>query len=502
MAQCSSCGAEIPEGQVVCPNCGARFYKPESDVPQFHLRDEPSAPSPTPELPTQRRKLLCAGCQRTFFEDELRLLDEKFYCPDCFAVMTGQAKEKAAEIEMTEAAEEDERTTLRKLWYWTAVTLLALITIACVYVILKGRRLALVPDMLKPSEFASEGKPGGTGGTSAPIPERPIKVPYLPDEDKFECPVCGRSLPSSAAREEIRCDRCGTLLRFVPVTDFPSLRYVDKQGEKAIFDLGGKRIEVERGHEIREGSKIIVDEFLPDGVMLAKVVKINIRRGGEGGTRVVSRELRLKKLIRKYRTGEPEVIRVRRGTKTIQCNGRVGNKVYHAEPVTIELPDSYPGTYFVDCPSIDCWKRYQVVIEDFPPIRVPISEDQDELACPVCGFKRLLVQAGKPESFNCIECDRRIEAYLWTPPPMDFIGWEENEAVVMREGKVYRSKLGAEVLPGSGIINMGTEFINGREFLKVKCVKTIEFTDFRGEKEQKRSVNVTVHARIPKKVQK
>jgi len=494
--KCERCGVQVPDGQKICGNCGMRVAGEvnEEEVAELHVRGDVGEGRP---VESESGRMLCSRCHQSFHVSQLVEQDGQYFCDDCLSMLSRNPQERAVEWDVAGRDEAPPRGS----WVQGLVHLLIMAAVAAGlgygawYVFTGQGELPLPPVVDEDMDL--------TGETAKKAPEvakakdyPPVMVPHLAGAEEVKCPVCGASVLISSGRSEVVCPECGRKLRPRPCIEFLDLKYVAKKGEKAVFELKGKMILGECGNEILEGSGIWLESFEPDGVVISRkrTVRFEDHRPGHEGEREVT--IKLEKRIPKARIHPPKPVTVLRGTKSIRCDGREGDKVYHSDPVDIPLHITTPGTYLISCIRPECWKSFRVTIKDFPLIRLPVSFDSDQVRCPVCGYKRLLAAAGEITQFRCVGCDRKIELYRWRPRTFSFLGVKNGKAVVIKSRKQYLSRPGEELWPGAGIVNDGTGTENGRDYLDVKHIETINFTDYRSSPPAKMSLKLPVRMRV------
>ncbi|NOZ24156.1 MAG: hypothetical protein GXP25_24030 [Planctomycetes bacterium] len=290
---------------------------------------------------------------------------------------------------------------------------------------------------------------------------------------------------------------CGRKLIPVVVRGiFPDLKYVAKEGNTAVLKQGDKDLRAAVGAEILPDTGITIEKFTDAGVILKKteVIKFEDHRKGKEGEK--TREFTIHKEIPKFRESGPIHIEVMRGTKTIVCDGKWKNRVYHKEQIIIPLHYADPGTYTVPCTNPNCWNIFEVVVKDLPEVRVPITKLTDTVLCPQCGAERYLVPRGRPVVFQCVGCDRQIALYLWTPKDITFLRKEGDTAVIKHNGKQLNVKVGEELAPGSGIKLEGFGQADGKDFIKIRTVVEVKFQVFRDGKGTDKSKGVPLQDRV------
>lgn len=519
MEKCKRCGADIQPGQKMCDNCGLRLAaakstqegglklaggespKVKADAsPPPAAPPKPKAPAPSPTTPSLRMaepspaappppatfggaapKSLCAGCMNSFDASELADFKGKLYCSGCVRAISQETSEpRTVAVEVAGGAIVEHRTPLLlKLIVIFGFLALIIGSAAAVYYIITKKEPTPPPvDAIDDT---------GTPSTTAPRPganERPpasfplIEVPVSANTKSFPCPVCQQ--PCGVMGEEtFTCPSCGRKLFPVVWDEFPSLKYVAKTGEIASFLCDGKEISVPKGKEVVPDSGITVAGIDRDGVLLMKslVITYQDHRPGQQGEK--KRTVEVQKKIHKFREGGPIPIEVTRGTKSITCNGKGPNRVYHTEPIIVPIRADEVGVYEVPCANPDCWNTFTVTVKEHPEIRCPISTTSEQVLCPQCGCPRILEKKGRPVPFICVECERRIVPFLWKATNVKYLKREGETALVEHEGKAERVEVGKELWPRSGIYLEGFVMADGKDGIQVRTNVEVKFTEFK-----------------------
>ncbi|MEW6356898.1 MAG: hypothetical protein AB1696_11255 [Planctomycetota bacterium] len=424
----------------------------------------------------------------------------KLYCPNCIAKISkekdkprGQA---AVEVAGGGPVEQKSPALLKLLVILGFIALTVGVAFSVYYIVTQKPPLP-PPVKIEDTVTGVDGAPLSVTPAN-PVKEFPfIEVPVSKGERVFRCPVCQQECPFSGPQEQ-SCLECGRKLLPVIARDFPDVKYVAKDGDVAVLQLGDKELRAKLGEEIMPGSGIKIERFTELGLMLAKTETIKYVNHREEGAGEQTREVIVHTEIPKFREGGSIPVEVMRGTKSLTCDGKWKNRVYHKDPIIMPLKYMEPGAHTVPCANQDCWNVFEVTVKDFPEIRIPITKLSDKVNCLQCGAERYLVPRGRPEVFQCTGCDRQIALYLWTVKDVSFLRKEGDQAVIRHKGAQIRVKIGQELAPGSGVkieeIGQG----DGGEFLRVSANVNVEYEEFEDGKGIKKSKVISLQDQIGK----